>query len=887
MPVSAPQNLDRPFETEVTTTPPDVVLEPLSLSHPGIDTEIQDSSDDEQQRNNTRDASLHDTVVSMTTHATSASHKRDALTPSPTPAIQVNTTTINSTINLHALSEHSDGGGRDLQQQQEQSSPIRLSPGGRKAIHDFFYPPRQQSKSKLGTDSDSIHPKAKEGEYASRLDDVTPRHRNPLPKHPSRAPLPDTLQPPFLSQDMSTESVLKQPTQHDQRQEQFQNQDSDGQDTRSATNATLATAPRPTSDCDDTLHRSNGGNTNEPTPAHVVEEQQDKAFIEKFWTSYDEILILSLFTQVGILCRLGAASFFRYFDSVFHSGSALFTNLPLNCLSCFVMGILCSGESLMQIINTRFTPPRLQQDLHREASQQYQEGDIQQHPSLALMEDYSSEEDMVEMETAGATRRRQRRRRRRKRSRPGWQSRRPRTSSLLHKHGQNRESEVLQELREVQLLAWERRIRASVCLLLFPVRQEDVDVVENYFSEGYRVEGHDRSQSGYQEGNSLELVQERHGDDRVSLQSGEYSSRGMFVHNDLGDFDDLMLVEEDDDEETPGNLHGDHNGSSRRFSNEKPCVYPNQSKIPPSQSSSKPTNGESQAPNLPLQSNASDAPSTGGHVHARGTPHIRSRQYTQVEGGNVVDYGTQNNPDLDQFISTVANDVSKNISRIGRVNLAEGWDVGTSPQEKSEDLCLGLRDGLCGALSSFSSWISSMVNLFRTGEIGQAIVGLMLGIQLPLLAYRFGQHVSVYIFVWRCRREKRRDERRGGYGIRLQMDEDGSCDEELVERSIHSHDTAEEVSASASHRTSNNGRTKGIRTVHDEESEVPSVRAIITALFIMCLVAQLTSLNFFYEPKSRLLALSLLFSPLGVLARWRMMKFNTWRPSFPLGTFAW
>jgi fluoride ion exporter CrcB/FEX len=273
-------------------------------------------------------------------------------------------------------------------------------------------------------------------------------------------------------------------------------------------------------------------------------------------------------------------------------------------------------------------------------------------------------------------------------------------------------------------------------------------------------------------------------------------------------------------------------------------------------------------------------------MHDRGTPHIRSRQYAQVEGGNVVDYGTQDNPDLDQIISTVATGVSKNISRIGRVNLAEGWDVGTSPQEKSEDLCLGLRDGLCGALSSFSSWISSMVNLFRAGEIGQAIVGLMLGIQLPLIAYRFGQYVSVYIFVWRCRREKRRDERRGGYGIRLQTDEDGSC-EESAERSVDSFDTGEDLSNSAPHRTPHGGRTKGRRTVHDEESEIPSVRAIITALFIMCLVAQLTSLNFFYEPDDRLLALSLLFSPLGVLARWRMMKFNAWRPSFPIGTFAW
>lgn len=166
-----------------------------------------------------------------------------------------------------------------------------------------------------------------------------------------------------------------------------------------------------------------------------------------------------------------------------------------------------------------------------------------------------------------------------------------------------------------------------------------------------------------------------------------------------------------------------------------------------------------------------------------------------------------------------------------------------------------------------------MVHLFRTAQIGQAFVGLMLGIQLPLIAYRFGQYVSVYIFVWRCRREKRRDERRG-YGIQLHMMDDEGL-------AVQPSNSGDDMSESPS-----NNRTKGRRTVHDEESEVPSVRAIITALFITSLVAQLTSLNFFYEPEDRLLALSMLFSPLGVLARWRMMKFNSWHPSFPIGTFS-
>ena len=82
-------------------------------------------------------------------------------------------------------------------------------------------------------------------------------------------------------------------------------------------------------------------------------------------------------------------------------------------------------------------------------------------------------------------------------------------------------------------------------------------------------------------------------------------------------------------------------------------------------------------------------------------------------------------------------------------------------------------------------------------------------------------------------------------------------------------------------------KTQGQVSMDEDEDDTrtPSVRAIITAIFIMALVAQTTSLNFFYEPESRLVALSLLFSPVGVLTRWRLSKLNTWRPSFPLGTF--
>lgn len=700
---------------------------------------------------------------------------------------------------------------------------------GRQVIHDFFYPHRQQPQQKqqppFVEKDDAILPSSPklgmttaDPSLSSRLEDG-PNGHDRARLGPNNRIIEDSTRPRRRKAPTPTLDVPATVDGSHQQQPSQSHQEMGNVD------GTVGNAlPLPV----------------EGDSAYRTQEQQDKKFVEQFWTGYDEILILSLFTQIGILCRLGAAYWFRYFDGVFHADSALFTNLPLNCLSCFVMGMLCSGESLMEIINTRFTPPRLQQDLHREAQ-------ISHRAQLAQFMEDSDDEDLEEMETAGTTRRRKKR---------GRQPRRRNRTKTVLQSQQNQS--VLQELREVQLLAWERRIRASKCLLLFPVKQEDVDVVEDYFSDGYRRES-PRVNSNVQEGRqgqNFEMTEE---------WTDEIADESLTGFADEGDFDDLILEEEDN------NGHDSEPGDDSILSTSSGTLAP---PVGPSNRQSRNIAHPIVAHSAMDNNNNADATATVGRMHAAGVPHIRARQYARVEGGNVIDYGTHDNPDLDQMITTVATGVSKNISRMRRVNLANGWDVGTSPEEKSADLMLGLRDGLCGALSSFSSWISSMVHLFRTAQIGQAFVGLMLGIQLPLIAYRFGQYVSVYIFVWRCRREKRRDERRG-YGIQLHMDDEGP--------GIQPSNPGEDISESATNQI---GRTKGRRTVHDEDSEVPSVRAIITALFITSLVAQLTSLNFFYEPEDRLLALSMLFSPLGVLARWRMMKFNSWRPSFPIGTFA-
>lgn len=45
------------------------------------------------------------------------------------------------------------------------------------------------------------------------------------------------------------------------------------------------------------------------------------------------------------------------------------------------------------------------------------------------------------------------------------------------------------------------------------------------------------------------------------------------------------------------------------------------------------------------------------------------------------------------------------------LTIADGWDVGTTPEAMKVDLMLGLRVGFCGALSTLSSWNEDMVSL--------------------------------------------------------------------------------------------------------------------------------------------------------------------------------
>ena len=118
-----------------------------------------------------------------------------------------------------------------------------------------------------------------------------------------------------------------------------------------------------------------------------------------------------------------------------------------------------------------------------------------------------------------------------------------------------------------------------------------------------------------------------------------------------------------------------------------------------------------------------------------------------------------------------------------------------------------------------------------------------------------GQQLAVYIFVFRRRRETKRDEERG-YGLRLQVGPRDSTDEHETE-----------------------GDPPGRST------NLPSIRVVVTVLFAVVIISLCCSI--FLLPQHQQFAISLITTPFGCLARWKLQKtYNKRLPGFPLGTFA-
>ena len=404
-----------------------------------------------------------------------------------------------------------------------------------------------------------------------------------------------------------------------------------------------------------------------------------------FWRTYDDIIFLSLASQLGILFRILSSSLMNV-SSVFSTDSALFTNLPLNCLSCLIMGLLCSGEDAWKAVSARG-----------------------------------------------------------------------------------------EELREVQLESMEHRMKRSQSLLLFPGKREESDLMQCY-------------------------------------------------------------MQQDKDEHRPLNTETSEPPQSNLYT----------------ANSSKTSNIQSQSTQLQSMDNTS----------ASIIQNCESDMVNQLQTNNQQETLQQNQRN-EQILYSIAH----------------GWDINTSPQAMSADLLLGLRVGFCGALSSFSSWNSSMVNLIRTGNIGDAIMGYIIGFALPIISYKVGIQIAVYFFVAKCRREKRREAKRGGYAIRVPHNHD----EEDVDED-YSND--EEMGSNENESSKNEELSENEEESQQQPAETPSLRAIATAIFAMVLVTLTSSLLIFNTPNQQQFAISLLFSPLGVLCRWKLSKYNTYIKSFPLGTFA-
>ena len=900
-----------------------------------------DAGDNNNNGNNTRPSVSTTTTTSFPSQDAAAAASASA---SSTSANVASRPQQQRQRPIQGETEINNNNNNDWTEQLSTQFEDRIGKPSREAIHSFFYPPRNQPQH---------------------------HHHHQQQQQQQQQERNATTTTSASATTNSSSSTTSQQQRQPQQQQSRQAAVPPSSPLPGSNNSNIATTSTTTTTTPQTTSREHHHHHHQQQHYDFSQQQQqqdndadqDTQFVHHFWTTYDDILILSLFTQVGIVFRLAVATWFGIFDNVFNNDSSpLFTNLPLNCLSCFCMGLFCSGERLMEIIATRFSPPVLQQDiLHhpqhhendnnnnnkrkhgggrsrqrkppsRESSNegdglyQYQDGDddddddndgggggggassSSQHTHTRSRQssfDGSDDDpynnnntttfsssfwnntnlddsfsDFIQMpheqqqqqstRRGGGFLRRRRRRRRRDKTERYFHSWQP----PVH---------LNEDLRDVQLLALERRIRASKCLLLFPVRKQDVDVMEHYFHQGYKRRDHHHHLNNNNNRNDYE-ANHHHDDDDDAYEDPEdyYDHDYPFEAVDYGGSAkeltyDLELNEHIDDE----NEDYDNNNNNRGSTALDPLAAPagqatgdHQEDTTHNRMQDIDLEGDDRIHNhhhhqqhsnnnksAHMNGDSSNAPCADSSSSSEGDIPVRNpfaaADAPPEEGQQQQQQG------VDQIITDVTANVTENISRFRRANIADGWDAGTTPEAMSDDLMLGLRDGFCGALSSFSSWVSTMVNLMRQGKIGQSFVGLVLGLQLPILAYRFGQHVAVYIFVWRARFESKRDARRG-YGIRVAMDEQSE----------------REASSDADHQQQQQQQDR-----NKDQDEIPSVRAIVTALFIMALVTQCTSLSFYGDPEHQQMALSLLFSPLGVLARWRLSKYNTWRPTFPLGTF--
>ncbi len=531
---------------------------------------------------------------------------------------------------------------------------------------------------------------------------------------------------------------------------------------------------------------------------HDDEEQRatQEHIIKQFWRTYDEVIILSICSIFGIAFRLLGASWVRLgLNFVFSEDSALGTNLPLNILSCFLMGLLCSGRESMPIVHAKVLGGGIAGrgivDVGRGVINRSRGGLANIRRRRRRNNNHASESSQnngIVMTTIDSNRSEQ------VETRPAFLGMN-RTSENLNvstggqminddsysiagllgldeefRIGMSHNSE--DEVRSVQLNALSRRIMMSPSLVLFPAKKDN-----RVFSEHHEnVNVSDSLDDQFEIGDPSDDIDDAHDDGNNNKTSDQALPSGESSRES----EDIIV------------------GDPRRQSQ-----------------------GNMEAEQAPSES--------------------------ILEGVN-------------ERLQSLSN----NVTAIRHADFASGWKIGTSPEDMKHIILIGLRVGFCGAVSTFSSWNSAMVNLVKNGKWGEAIGGYAIGLQLGIIAYRFGQHLAVYIFVWKCRREVKRAERRG-YAFRLRAGSNDSMDEEQVEAS-----------------TSPPVRRWTRRNV---KRYIPSVRSLATTFFFTMLIGLLMAV--FLLPKRQEFAISLLFTPFGTFTRWKLAKkYNKRVPGFPLGTFS-
>jgi len=551
---------------------------------------------------------------------------------------------------------------------------------------------------------------------------------------------------------------------------------------------------------------SNNNNTTTTTAS-----EHDMEILQRFWSKYDTIIILSICSIVGIAFRMMSATWFRMeLGAVFSEDSALGTNLPLNIWSCFLMGLLCSGREAMGIVTSKVlvgsnlypNEDSSGRGLFAVCKGAYRStidagkacinrllgyGNVPQR-SPTSSENVEERPTSFSQDTDDGLHRRSRRA-------DNSQS----TNEVEHEihdnesitgllgldilSGLNRTSE--DEIRDVQLRGLGRRIIASPCLVFFSANKIDTEVMEHYENE------------------------------RVPSLSNESQ-------------DNFEIGELDDDEMESGDIEMKGVTSSGEASGESSDEVAQQ-----------------QTPTINTESEQLSPPRNNRTSSNNSSPiHNFRRQASSIE----------------EHVGEIIHDINDHVTTFRRVSLIDGWKTTISADQMKDIILLGLRVGFCGALSTFSSLNASVIRLLKAGSIGEGIVGYALSIQLGIVSYRFGQHIAVYLFVWRRRRETKRAERRG-YGLRLR-------------------------------RQATEDEQQPVEIEQDQPSQARStcrrlfisMRTFSTLLLAAMIIG--LSLAVYFVPSHQQYLLSLLFTPFGCLARWKLMdKYNKKIQGLPLGTF--